>query len=377
MPDTGMSGTWRLLWQDGWLRALTCWLPLLLFGWMTWLFNGGQVREMPVGLVDLDHSAYSRQLARQLDASSAMRLAAEYASPLAGSDALRAGQIYGLVLIPDDFEKQVRQGRQPTLTVFYNSQLLLVGRMLSASMQQSLGTLAAQWSVGRSLVQRPVPLAAIGIAVPLTSQLTALFNLGGNYAQFLLSGLLPALWQILILVATISLLALRASQSRTATAAWTQVAAQLCRDLVPLLLIYWAWGGIMLWWLYGVSAGALQGALWLLVLAQGGMVLACLAMGGLLFGLTRDGARAMSLAAGYSAPAFAFMGVTFPAHNMDLLARIWRNLLPVSHYTQIQIGQMNQGLSKPTTLAPLGCLLLFVLIWPLVIGLMRRERGSA
>ena len=54
MPDTGMSGTWRLLWQDGWLRALTCWLPLLLFGWMTWLFNGGQVREMPVGLVDLD-----------------------------------------------------------------------------------------------------------------------------------------------------------------------------------------------------------------------------------------------------------------------------------------------------------------------------------
>ena len=193
MPDSGMSGTWRLLWLDGWLRALTCWLPLLLFGWMTWLFNGGQVREMPVGLVDLDHSAYSRQLARQLDASSAMRLAAEYASPLAGSDALRAGQIYGLVLIPDDFEKQVRQGRQPTLTVFYNSQLLLVGRMLSASMQQSLGTLAAQWSVGRSLVQRPVPLAAIGIAVPLTSQLTALFNLGGNYAQFLLSGLLPAL----------------------------------------------------------------------------------------------------------------------------------------------------------------------------------------
>ena len=332
---------------------------------------------MPVGLVDLDHSAYSRQLARQLDASSAMRLAAEYASPLAGSDALRVGQIYGLVLIPDDFEKQVRQGRQPTLTVFYNSQLLLVGRMLSASMQQSLGTLAAQWSVGRSLVQRPVPLAAIGIAVPLTSQLTALFNLGGNYAQFLLSGLLPALWQILILVATISLLALRASRSRTATAAWTQVAAQLCRDLVPLLLIYWAWGGIMLWWLYGVSAGAMKGALWLLVLAQGGMVLACLAMGGLLFGLTRDGARAMSLAAGYSAPAFAFMGVTFPAHNMDLLARIWRNLLPVSHYTQIQIGQMNQGLSKPTTLAPLGCLLLFVLIWPLVIALMRRERGNA
>ena len=70
---------WRRLWCDPWLRALVGWIPLLLLLWVGALFNGGLVRDLPVGLVDEDHSSLSRALARTLDSSPSIRRSAEYA----------------------------------------------------------------------------------------------------------------------------------------------------------------------------------------------------------------------------------------------------------------------------------------------------------
>ena len=157
---------WRRLWCDPWLRALVGWVPLLLLLWVGALFNGGLVRDLPVGLVDEDHSSLSRALARTLDSSPSIRLSAEYASLAEGAQALRNGEIYGLLLLPRELEKQVRQGRQPGVNLFYSGQMLLVGRLLSSGVLQTLGTSAAQLGILRSLVSRPVPLAAAGEAVP-------------------------------------------------------------------------------------------------------------------------------------------------------------------------------------------------------------------
>ena len=84
---------WRRLWCDPWLRALVGWIPLLLLLWVGALFNGGLVRDLPVGLVDEDHSSLSRALARTLDSSPSIRLSAEYASLAEGAQALRNGEI--------------------------------------------------------------------------------------------------------------------------------------------------------------------------------------------------------------------------------------------------------------------------------------------
>jgi len=363
---------WRRLWQDPWLRALSSWIPLLLLVWVAALFNGGLVRDLPVGLVDLDHSPLSRGLAWTLDSSASMQVAAEYASLADGAQALRSGAIYGLVLLPRELEKQVRQGRQPVVNLFYSGQMLLVGRLLSSGFSQALGTSAAQLGVLQGLSSHPVPLAARGEAVPFVYQLTSLYNLSGNYAQFLLAGIAPALWQILILMATISHLTRRLRQRRMRWTLQTTPLRLLVRLLSPLLLIYWCWGLVLVWLLFGWFGWPMVGSWALIFLAQGLTVLACLGMGALLYGLTRDGARAMSLAAGYSAPAFAFLGVTFPTADMNGLAQCWRALLPASHYAELQIGQASLGLLGRAAWMPVVALLMFMLVWPLVVWLLGR-----
>ena len=366
---------WRNIWQDSWLRLLVTLLPLLLFGWMVWLFDGGQVRELPLGVVDQDHSHFSRALARQLDGASGLALTATYPDLQAGSRAMRQGQIYGLLFIPKDAEKGVRQGTQPVVSLFYNSQLLLVGKLINGAAQQSLGGVNIQLAALGALPQAQALPSALGVAMPLASQLTPLYNGSGNYALFLVSALLPAVWQILIVVTVISSFVRRARNGQEATwhasGFWAGLGA-----LLPYQLLFWGWGGVMGALLFGYRHWPMVGSWSLLLLGQGLTVLACLGLGSLLYLLTRDGARAFSLAAVLTAPGFAFMGVTFPASQMGELAQLWRALLPVSHYAELQLGQASLGLVGQAAWQPVLALLGFVPLWLLVAGLQgRRSHG--
>ncbi len=98
-------------------------------------------------------------------------------------------------------------------------------------------------------------------------------------------------------------------------------------------------------------------------------------MGSLFFLLGRDEARGLSLAAAYAAPGFAFIGVTFPATDMGLPALVWRSLLPVTHYVEIQIHQANYGGQILDLWPSFAALLLFTL--PMLLALYQLRKFSS
>ena len=62
-----------------------------------------------------------------------------------------------------------------------------------------MGTLNAGIDVGRTLAKGNRDIRqAMGRALPIRAQITPLFNPGTDYARFLVSGILPALWQIFV-----------------------------------------------------------------------------------------------------------------------------------------------------------------------------------
>jgi ABC-2 type transport system permease protein len=89
---------------------------------------------------------------------------------------------------------------------------------------------------------------------------------------------------------------------------------------------------------------------------------ATISVGSLCFFLTMDGARGLSLAAAYAAPGLAYMGVTYPAGDMTLLATLWRQMLPISHYIEIQMAQANSATPLHTALPQLTALAIFLLL---------------
>jgi ABC-2 type transport system permease protein len=66
------------------------------------------------------------------------------------------------------------------------------------------------------------------------------------------------------------------------------------------------------------------------------------------------------MAGSYSATAFAFSGVTFPAMGMVLSAKIWSSILPLTYYIRIFVDQSMKGSPVSVSLPDLCILSLFV-----------------
>lgn len=367
-----MGREWRLLWQDPFGRALASWLPLLLMGVLCWIFSAGLARDLKIGLVDLDQSVLSRQLAYSLDASAGLKVARQFDSIAEGANALRGGDIYALIVLPDHLERDARQGTQPRVTVFNNGQFILIAKLINSALAQVVGTLNGQVGVLTAMADGKALPGALGQAVPINSQVTALYNLNASYAQFLLSAILPAVWQILVVLYGLNALARtdRLGLDWTTKGVWFG----LWRTLLPHVLIGWGWGLLWTLLLFKGFAYPMHGSWLVLTVGLGLASAACVSMGAFFYGIIRDPARALSLAGAYTAPGFAFMGVTFPVSAMGDFAQFWRSLLPISHYVELQIGQTNYGQPLAAALPQFGALLLFLL--PLLL-VVRRYRAQA
>ncbi|BEE02073.1 ABC transporter permease [Aeromonas dhakensis] len=367
-----MGREWRLLWQDPFGRALASWLPLLLMGILCWIFSAGLARDLKIGLVDLDQSVLSRQLAYSLDASAGLKVARQFDSIAEGANALRGGDIYALVVLPDHLERDARQGTQPRVTVFNNGQFILIAKLVNSALAQVVGTLNGQVGVLTAMADGKALPGALGQAVPINSQVTALYNLNASYAQFLLSAILPAVWQILVVLYGLNALARtdRLGLDWTTKGVWFG----LWRTLLPHVLIGWGWGLLWTLLLFKGFAYPMHGSWLVLTVGLGLSSAACVSMGAFFYAVIRDPARALSLAGAYTAPGFAFMGVTFPVSAMGDFAQFWRSLLPISHYVELQIGQTNYGQPLAAALPQFGALLLFLL--PLLL-VVRRYRAQA
>lgn len=355
--------------HDPWQQALLLWLPLLLGFWLWSLFGNGLPRDLPIGVLDQDGTTLSRRIGQLLDDTAGLQVTRHFSQWPEAADALRTGRIYGLVILPYEFEKDVRLGKQPVVEARYNSQMLLVGRLVNGSLQQALGTANASLSGLTALAHGTPSPGVLGQAAPIRVQITPLFNLSTNYAQFLLSAIWPAIWQIFCVVPVIVGLARHTSQLPEGL---RRPAVDLPL-LLPYWLIAWGWGALMLL-AFHLAGWPLAGSLAMLLLGQGLMVGGSLALGCLLYLLTRDGTRAMSLAAAFTAPSLAFIGITFPTEQMNGFASFWRSLLPVAHYVDLQVQQGHYAMTGLAAWLPIRNLLLFGLLWLPVIWLSRRAR---
>ncbi|CAH8208417.1 Multidrug ABC transporter permease [Vibrio aestuarianus] len=335
---------WPLLRHDPWLLSCLTWVPIVLAFSIWWIFSQGIARDLPIGIVDLSHSQLSRQLVREFDATSTMMVEKHYQDINQAKNALVESNIYAYVVIPYGFDKSIMRGEQPQVSTFFNSQYILVSKLINSAVVQAQSTFNAQIDVMKTLASsNHTTLSAMGRAVPIRTQMTPLFNLNTNYAQFLVSAAIPAIWQIVIVVSTIMILA--ANHRHFGLETWLgdrplYVLARTLNRYTPLFMLQ---GIGFLIWFYQWLDWPMQGSFGILIVAQVFTTIACIIMGGLFFFLTLDPARAMSFAGAYTAPSFAFMGITFPVTDMNSLAQFWRSLLPISHYIEVQVSQVSYG----------------------------------
>lgn len=346
---------------DPWTLSLLTWVPLLLFSMMWWIFSQSIPTDIRIGAVDLDKSQISRSLLSHYNSSPTLTVDDSFLNLDEGVAALRSGDIYGLVVLPDGLGKKTLLGRPPQVSGFINNQFLLIGKIVSSALLQAQGDYTVTVEVVKNMTKKPVIDMALSTAMPIGQQVTPLFNINKDYAQFLISAILPALWQILMVASTV--ISLGGAKRMYGFRAWLGKSpgqAMLAKMMV-LSVFFWFQGLCFLAMLYVWLGWPMHGSWPMLIVAQLATVWASIGAGALLFVLARDATRALSIAASYVAPGLAFMGVTFPATDMTLPAKIWRSLMPICHYIDIQFSQVNYGAPLHTVVPQFKALSVFIL----------------
>lgn len=331
-----------------WDLAMISWVPALGALLLWWIFSAGLPTQLPVGVLDQDHSALSRQLVRLLDAAPGLRVAQALSDPAQAQSALRSDRLHAVVVIPEGFSEDVKRGHAAQVVLLHNAQLGTHSGLIQRDVRTAVATLSAGIEMS-ARNKRGQPALATRVAMePIQTQLVTLFNVSLNYEQFLAAALIPALLHILAMTAGAWAVG---QELRDATLGqwlgdspgWPSASAALLGKLawpfislglvgtICLLSITWGRG----WFPPGSLAWVLLG-LW-------GLLALSLVMGAAVAAGTLSLRTALSATGFITAPAFAFSGVGFPLQSMPVLARGWAELLPYTHYIRLQMEQLQMG----------------------------------
>lgn len=186
-----------------------------------------------------------------------------------------------------------------------------------------------------------------------------------NYTYFLVAALLPTVLQIFVMVGGVHALGVELNEGTAGEwmkaagwSAWRAVAGKL----LPYAIHFVALGLFMLVVLFRYMAVPMHGQLQVVVAATVLFVLAYLAVALLVVAWTANLRFATSVAAFYTTPAFAFVGVTFPTLGMPLIGRVWGAVLPLTHYLQVVVDQSMRGAPSASSMSSLGMLLAFTVV---------------
>ncbi len=179
-------------------------LPALALA-LTWaIFSAGLPRELPVAVVDQDHSRLSRQLTRMIDATPTVRVSERPADPKAAEELVLSGRVYAYVLLPEGLERGVRRGQAEPVVAYTNAQLLVPASLVRRDLLAATSTLSAGIKLRRLRAAGETGASAAVRFEPVRADIHALFNPQLNYVSYIFVALFPTLLHVFVLLAAVN-----------------------------------------------------------------------------------------------------------------------------------------------------------------------------
>jgi ABC-2 type transport system permease protein len=160
------------------------------------------VREVPLAVVDLDHSQASRTLIRMVNASESVAVAMMPDNLAQAEDAFYRGQVFGVLVISNDFNKTLLQGKQANVSVYADASYFLVYRTVMTGVVKSSRYFAAGIEIKRLMASGLSQNKAMAVRDPVELISVPLFNAFGGYASYVVPAVLILLLQQTLLIGT-------------------------------------------------------------------------------------------------------------------------------------------------------------------------------
>ena len=312
-------------------------LPLFLLFFMSTIFGDGQMRHLPIGIVDGDNTATSRSIVKDIAAVPTFEVAKHYTDDAEARAAVQRKEIYGYLSIPPRFEEAMMRGTGATLSYYYHYALLAVGGEVMSAFETALIPVRMA-----PIVVEAVTLGAgegniETFLLPMTSDDHALYNPSLDYAVYLAVPIFYIMFQILVLLVT--LYAVGSERKGETAVSWLVAAdGNILRAVVGKLLPYTfificealLAGVVFFHWEHIPMAGSIP----LFTLATVLFIVATQAVAVILYTLFPVFSLVISVVSMVGSLGATLSGLTFPLSAMSPLVQWVARLFPVRLFSE-------------------------------------------
>lgn len=369
-----MQREWRILTSRPLYLFCMVIAPLFCYVFFTTLMDEGLPQNLPAGIVDLDDTALSRRVARNLDAMPQTEVIAHYANVSEARRAVQRGEIYGFFLLPEGLSAEAQTQKQPTVSFYTNYSYLIAGSLLFRDMKM-LGELTSG-AASRSVLYAKGASEdeAMAYLRPIVIDTHALGNPWLNYSIYLSNILLPAVLCLLIMMVTVAGIGM---EIKGGTAkAWLEasngsIATALTGKLLPQTAVFMLMGILYNVYLYGYLGFPCQSGIVPMLLATLCLILASQALGIVMIAIFPTLRLGLSLASLWGVISISISGFSFPVMAMPGAIQALSILFPLRHYFLIYVDEALHGYGFAYSWPHYVALLLFLLLPLLTLGRLK------
>jgi len=321
------------------MPILTCLVLLNMLG-------PGVVQRVPVGIVDLDNSALSRQLMRNLQAFQQVNINAYYKDFDEAKEAVKRGEVLGFFYIPTDFDERALGGRQPTVSYYCN-----YAYYAPASMQYK-GFKTISLLANGGIVQTVLRTAGLrneqisSTLQPILDDVHMPGNPWINYNYYLNSTFVPCLLALFILMVTS--FSLGSELKSGFSPQWLRtggnsILISLVGKLLPQTVLFTVMGWFIQWIMYRCLYFPLHCPAWHMMLAMFLLVIANQSFVVLIFGFVPNFRYGTTICTLFGMLSFSFCGFSLPQESLYSWVNAIGYVMPIKYYFLISGEQALNG----------------------------------
>ncbi|MBN2638317.1 MAG: ABC transporter permease [Bacteroidales bacterium] len=331
-------------------RILIFWIPLIVFTILAGIYISGSLRNIPVAVLDQDHSNISRTLIRFVNASPDMHITTRLNSETNLNDYFLHHKEKAVFIIPKGSEKDVIKGTPVNIKVVTNSTNIVYGNILKRNAYKIIETLSGGVLVQKYIAQGLTPKEAMQLTLPIHVNIKPLFNPEYNYLYYLVPGLITVVLQMIMFflgAGSINKEIKDGTNDELMKAANNKVVSIVFGKLLTYTFI----GMIITLFiaiLYGLLDIPYRNKITELLLLFFVFILANITIGMALSAVVKDVKVAFDIALFYNSPAFVYSGFTFPVFGMPFIDSVWAQFIPYTHFLHafFKIYQMGNSFSS-------------------------------
>lgn len=336
---------WCKTWWKTFSKVLTglldkpMWMMLLLsLCVMSLVYANRTVWDLPVAVIDQDHSTASRMLARQLDAGSKIATVA-YDNLAEAEHDLALRKLFAVIIMPVDLEKKILAGQNIVIPVYGDATNRLANGQIQQDVLSAYQSILTQYNTDLLLSNGFSERQASVVLSPILGQSLDVFNPGISFAAIIFPGLLVMLLQHSLLIASVrvSIVLNSGPSGKPAIPAFLGGISALIPVWLFLSIVLF-----VLWpWVLGYRQTASIPEILLLTFP---FLLAVLGLGKLVTECLRSVELIYLTLAFLTTPVFYISGTIWPLQAMPAWVRAISSMLPSTWATKAIAGVNQMGL---------------------------------